>query len=192
MRITLAEPSPARLERMAEQLRHTDLTYGEVGATGHPDSLPSGYRHTRRSVVVGGDRGAFALGRDALLGWHAHRAIGARLFPDQPPLVEGQVVIATVPLGPLRAVVPCRIVAVTDEEQRFGFAYGTLPGHPEQGEESFHVVASGDGQVRFEIVAFSRPASWLVRLAGPVGRREQQRATEGYLTGVRSYVERRS
>ena len=32
-------------------------------------------------------------------------------------------------LGPVRA--PCRVVYVVDEPDRRGFAYGTLPGHPE-------------------------------------------------------------
>jgi uncharacterized protein (UPF0548 family) len=36
-------------------------------------------------------------------------------------------------LGPIR--VPCRVVYVLDEPERRGFAYGTLPGHPESGEE---------------------------------------------------------
>ena len=34
---------------------------------------------------------------------------------------------------------PCRVVYVVDEPDRRGFAYGTLPGHPESGEELFLV-----------------------------------------------------
>ena len=51
-----------------------------------------------------------------------------------------------------------------------GFAYGTLPGHPENGEEAFVVSMSPDQVVRFEIQAFSRPGGPLVRLVGPIGR----------------------
>ena len=40
-------------------------------------------------------------------------------------------------LGPVRA--PCRVVYVVDEPDRRGFAYGTLPGHAESGEERFVV-----------------------------------------------------
>ena len=32
---------------------------------------------------------------------------------------------------------PCRVVYVIDEPDIRGFAYGTLPGHPESGEERF-------------------------------------------------------
>jgi uncharacterized protein (UPF0548 family) len=87
-------------------------------------------------------------------------------------------------------LVPCRIVAVTDDDQTFGFAYGTLPGHPERGEEAFHVHRSGGGEVTFEVVVFSRPADPLVRLSGPIGRWMQTRTTRGYLEGVRAYVDR--
>jgi hypothetical protein len=37
---------------------------------------------------------------------------------------------------------------------RLGLAYGTLPGHPERGEESFVIELLDDGQVRVHIVAF--------------------------------------
>jgi uncharacterized protein (UPF0548 family) len=79
-------------------------------------------------------------------------------------------------------------VSVTDDESRYGFAYGTLPGHPERGEEAFHVVRTGDGEVSFEVVAFSRPADRLARLGSPIARLIQTRVTRGYLDGVRSYV----
>jgi uncharacterized protein (UPF0548 family) len=42
------------------------------------------------------------------------------------------VVVVTFHLGPVHVKAPCRLVYVTDEVNRFGFAYGTLPGHPEQ------------------------------------------------------------
>ena len=83
---------------------------------------------------------------------------------------------------------PCRIVGVIDEPNRWGFAYGTLPGHPEQGEESFHVRRTAGGEVSFEIVAFSRPAALLARLGSPVARIVQARVTRAYLEGVRLFV----
>jgi uncharacterized protein (UPF0548 family) len=45
----------------------------------------------------------------------------------------------------------------TPDPDRYGFAYGTLPAHPEEGEELFLVTRGGDDTVRFEITAFSRP-----------------------------------
>ena len=77
----------------------------------------------------------------------------------------------------------CRIVQVVDDGDAFGFAYGTLPHHPEQGEEAFLVRRRADGSVVFEIVAFSRPATLPTRLIGPFGRWLQRRSIDRYLDG---------
>jgi uncharacterized protein (UPF0548 family) len=111
-----------------------------------------------------------------------------RSHPPRPGIVTGATVLAVFRVLLVFAVVPCRIVYVTEEDRRFGFAYGTLPGHPERGEEAFHVRLAEDGVVTFEIVAFSRPASLLARLGHPVNRLIQGRVTRRYLDGVRTYV----
>ena len=139
-------------------------------------------------MVVGTGPGAWNAGRVALTTWKAHQHAGVAISPADALLEAGTVVIATTRLGPIWVVAPCRIVYTTNETDRFGFAYGTLPGHPEEGEEAFHVQRHADGSVSFEIVAFSRPATWLVRLAGPIGRVAQVRATRLYLDGVRTFV----
>lgn len=85
-------------------------------------------------------------------------------------------------LGPKFIAVraPLRVVYVVDEPKRCGFAYGTLPGHPECGEEAF--VLDSDGKtVTFTITAFSRPATLLSKVAGPVATRVQDYITERYL-----------
>jgi Domain of unknown function (DUF1990) len=42
--------------------------------------------------------------------------------------------------------------------------------------------------VRLAITAFSRPRHPLVRLAGPMARRQQARATQGYLDALAAHV----
>jgi uncharacterized protein (UPF0548 family) len=54
-----------------------------------------------------------------------------------------------------------------DDERQAGFGYGTLPGHPERGEEAFLVERDDGGEVWFTVRAFSRPARWFTRAAGP-------------------------
>jgi uncharacterized protein (UPF0548 family) len=66
---------------------------------------------------------------------------------------------------------------VTDDEDCVGFACGTLPRHPERGEEAFHVRRAADGEVTFDIVAFSRPADPLTQSGAPLGRAIQSRVT---------------
>jgi hypothetical protein len=82
---------------------------------------------------------------------------------------------------------------VVDEPNRKGFAYGTLPGHPECGEESFIVSISPDGIVTFEIRAFSKPARWFARIGSPFVGMLQQHMTWKYLDVVTtSSVDRNS
>lgn len=175
------------LEKWQAQAEQDSVTYNQVGATGSR-SLPNGYEHTKRSVVVGNGVVDFERSVKALRGWQGHLYAGAVLSPPQPAIVPGATVLAAIRVLFVCAVVPCRIVYVTEEEHRFGFAYGTLPGHPERGEEAFHVRLAEDGVVTFEIVAFSRPANLLARLGHPVNRLIQSRVTGRYLEGIRRYV----
>jgi uncharacterized protein (UPF0548 family) len=83
---------------------------------------------------------------------------------------------------------PCRIVAVVDQPDRFGFAYATLPGHPERGEEAFHVERAPDDRVTFRVQVVARPELLLVRLGGPITNFMEKRVTHKYLKGVRLAV----
>ncbi len=76
----------------------------------------------------------------------------------------------TVYLGPKwwSVTAPCEIVWVLDEPRRKGFAYGTLEGHPERGEESFVVDWDDRDLVWLTITAFSRGAKWYTKSAGPL------------------------
>jgi uncharacterized protein (UPF0548 family) len=86
--------------------------------------------------------------------------------PDGQAIVApGDTAVLRIPFGPFRVSAPARVVYVIDEPKRKGFAYGTLKGHPEDGEEAFIVDQTEDGSVWLEIRAFSRPANrgwWLV------------------------------
>ncbi|GAA3125089.1 uncharacterized protein (UPF0548 family) [Kribbella aluminosa] len=79
---------------------------------------------------------------------------------------------------------PVASVWTVNEPDRIGFAYGTLQGHPESGEESFLVARAADG-VYVAIRAYSRPASWYTRLAGPVTRKAQYCAATRYAAALR-------
>ena len=75
---------------------------------------------------------------------------------------------------------PCRVVWTVEEYRRTGWAYGTLSGHPECGEEAFVVERTGDGTVWLSVNAFSRPAKWYSRAAGPATRGLQHAYARGY------------
>ncbi len=96
-------------------------------------------------------------------------------------LRAGDTAVLGLPLG-IKA--PARVVYVVDEPNRKGFAYGTLKGHPEDGEESFIIERRDDGSVWIEIRNFSRPATWYWRLAYPVLRAFQEYFTRRYLAAL--------
>jgi uncharacterized protein (UPF0548 family) len=187
MPILVSRPSEQALVALLATLSGTSVTYIEVGAT-RDVSLPGGYRHDRFSVCLGRGDSSFDRGCEALRSWQAHRYARATLTPSQPPLVPGTNVVVAVRSWPVFAVAPCQVVYATDEANSFGFAYGTLPGHPEQGEEAFHISRASGGEVSFEIIAFSRPADVLARLGRPVARMIQSHVTKAYLDGVRHFV----
>ncbi|MBX9421587.1 MULTISPECIES: DUF1990 family protein [Streptomyces] len=144
------------------------LTYPEVGATRSPAALPEGYHHLRHTAVVGHGRAAFEAAGAAVTTWRMHRASGARVLADTDRAEPGTAVEVSAGIGPLRIGVPCSVIWTAYDKDRTGFAYGTVTGHPECGEESFVVDLDPDGTVRFTVTAFSRPGVWYTRLAGPL------------------------
>jgi uncharacterized protein (UPF0548 family) len=176
-----------RLTELALAARASPYSYAEVGATRR--SLPDGYRVDRCSIELGRGPTAFDRGANGLRHWQAHLRAGVRVAPEDVEIEIGATVAVAVRVAFLTAVAPCRIVYVLDEADRFGFAYGTLAGHPERGEESFVVARAGD-RVTFDIVAFSRPAGALARFGAPLARAVQTSVTRRYLMGLKSHVER--
>ncbi|MFF4648504.1 DUF1990 family protein [Streptomyces sp. NPDC001380] len=142
------------------------FTYPEVGAT-RAGALPSGYHHLRYRTLLGHGRDVLEAAGEAVLTWRMHRAAGVRVHASgrAAPGVDVEVVLGA---GPLRLRAPCRVVWAAVEPDRAGFAYGTLRGHPERGEESFVVERGDDGAVRLSVTAFSLPGRWFTRAAGPV------------------------
>lgn len=97
---------------------------------------------------------------------------------------EGAVVDLGAGVGPLAVRAPCRVVRVVRGDDVAGFAYGTLPGHPESGEESFTVRLEDDGRVTFTVRAFAVEASLPARLSGRLGWALQRWVTDRYLRAL--------
>ena len=113
--------------------------------------------------------------------WGMLRGAGLRVEATTEVAAVGSEVI--VHLGPVRA--PCRVVYVVDEPDRRGFAYGTLPGHAESGEELFFVrYDPATDEVYAEVTAFSRHATWWSRLGSPVTSVAQRVITDRYLRAL--------
>ena len=92
----------------------------------------------------------------------------------------GDTAILLLGWGPASLRIPVRVVYLVDEPARRGFAYGTLPGHPESGEEAFVVERREDDSVWLTIRAFSRPAHPALWVVYPVLRLFQAIFTSRY------------
>jgi uncharacterized protein (UPF0548 family) len=169
------ELSPQEVEALSRQR----FTYGPVGAT-RGTSYPEGFHHLRTDAQVGHGEAAFRTASEVLMTWGMHAGAGLRVAASSGRAHEGALVVCR--LGPLR--IPCRVVWVVDEADAQGFGYGTLPGHPEAGEEAF-VVSRRAGDVRLTVSAYSRPGLLATRLAGPVGRRGQRLMLGRYAAALR-------
>ena len=113
------------------------------------------------------------------------RGAGLIIYPGSPVQADATFALAF-RLAASYVVATARIVYVTSEPDRFGFGYGTLPGHPEQGEEAFHVFRQGS-RLQLDIVSFSRPRHPLARLGAPVTRAVQLSVTRRYLTALQQH-----
>jgi len=185
--IWLRRPRARRLSEFVSVQAANDLSYAEVGAT--RGTLPPGYVHDHESIDIGPfDRAGFDRATAALRSWQVQRGAGIAVFPGD-DVADGATfaLLYRLPVGGYLTAAG-RVTYVIDEPgRRFGFAYGTLPGHPERGEEAF-TVAAQDDRMRFEITAFSRPRHPLARIAAPLTRILQRRATRGYLAAMRNAV----
>jgi len=179
------------MKSLLSSLYDAQPTYANMGAT-LGGVQPEGFRHDSYDVVLGHGVETFQRAVHGLKTWEAHRVSGIRVFPEDQEIRTGTTVVVTLGTPLVALAAPCRIVSVIDEQARWGFAYGTLPGHPEQGEEAFIVSISPDESVQFEIIAFSRPGDVIVRLSGPIGRALQMGGTNAYLRALRRYVLRQT
>ncbi|NED95526.1 DUF1990 domain-containing protein [Phytoactinopolyspora alkaliphila] len=161
-----------------------EYTYAEVGATRH-EPLPAGYHHARRRERIGHGRAAFDAASHGLMTWAVQRGAGIRVDSTSAEVREGVELLNGVGIGPLRLRAPCRVVWTVEEPRRVGFAYGTLQGHPESGEESLILEIDDHDDVWFTITVFSRAAAWYAKIGGPVTRALQSFATRRYVDAAR-------
>src|SRR3954447_2824427 len=128
-----------------DRLRNDPFTYAEVGASRR--QLPTGYHHVRRSIGIGADQPRFQEAARLVMTWEMHRRSGLSVRASSNTAVEDAVAVLRMGWRALSVSAPVRVVYIVDQPHRKGFAYGTLPGHPESGEEAFVLELRNDGQV---------------------------------------------
>lgn len=138
----------------------------------------------------------FPAARDAILGWELQAGAGVIVRPSRRMRTGDRVRLWLNPLWPLPPrrlrgrdiVVPigiCEIVTVIDEPDRAGFAYRTLPGHLETGEQTFVVSIGTDGRLGVSIDSDSEPGHPLLRLGAPASVAAQRMMAARYAAGLK-------
>lgn len=185
----LRKPTPESIREFLDRQKQLDYTYAAVGATSGVPPSDFVVDHTR--VRLGQGDAVLAAAKSAMESWRQFRLGWLEVWPDDAPIQQGGVVgILAKSLG-LWWLNACRIVYVMDESsanRRFGFAYGTLPGHAESGEERFLIEMDGDETVWYDILAFSRPHSLLAKIGYPYVRRVQRRFGRQSATAMQEAV----
>jgi uncharacterized protein (UPF0548 family) len=174
----LKEPSREGIRRSMDSQKSLPFSYTEVGAS-REGVAPPGYVVDRYRVRLGEGQEAYVRAGDALREWRQFDLGWVRLLPSGAPLEAGVTVGVLARHYGFWSLNPARIVYLVEETgavERFGFGYGTLPGHAERGEERFGVEWNRkDGSVYYDVFAFSRPKHPLAWLGFPVARVLQRR-----------------
>ena len=170
--LLLRKPSAQAIQKFLEEQRTHVLTYTPGEANDLP---PVGFAVDHTRIKLGNGTTIFTTARSALENWQQFHLGWLEAFPSTTPICEGEnisVVVRSLGLWILNA---CRIVRTFDEEGKFGFTYATLPGHVEMGEERFLIQRDDEGNIWYDILAYSRPRHPLARLGYPYARRLQKR-----------------
>lgn len=174
----LLRPTRARIESYLAGERGKPFSYAEVGAS--LATPPSGYAVDSYGTVLGRGEACFERARSALMRFRNYPEPWTHVVTDgdRSP-EEGLVFVAHIEHLGFHSLNSCRVIRVVDDDgamRRWGFAFGTLLGHEEQGEERFLVTFDRTtGEVRYDVLAFSRPRGPLARLGAPIARALQRR-----------------
>ena len=174
----LMRPTTVAITHFLQEQAVQPFSYPAVGAT--KTTPPAGYVVDHNRVQLGSGATCYHQACAALQRWEMFNLGWLHLYWPTTPVATGATVGVLAQVFGFYILNACRIVYTIDETTagytRFGFAYGTLPGHIEEGEERFLVEwRHADDSVWYDILAFSQPRHWLVRLGYPVARRFQKR-----------------
>ena len=175
--VSFQKPSADSIRQFRQTQATLDFSYSAVGATATVP--PAGYVVDHTRIKLGAGSEVFEKAKAALCRWEHFNLGWVEAIPNSTPIEAGQVVAVLARVLGIWWLNACRIVYVVHEAAattRFGFAYGTLPGHAESGEERFLVEWDrSNNEVCYDIVAFSKPNYFVTRLGYPLVRRFQKR-----------------
>ena len=173
----LEKPSKTKIERFVSSQGDLPFSYREVGGT--RGEAPRGYVVDRYRVRLGHGEGDYVRAKEALRFWRQFGLGWVGIHPSDARVEVGTTVAVLARHVGFWSLNSARIIYLVEEGgevERFGFAYGTLPGHAERGEERFLVEHDRrSGAVTYDVFAFSCPNHPLAWLGYPFARLLQGR-----------------
>jgi uncharacterized protein (UPF0548 family) len=176
---SLRRPTDSSIRSNLKAAAATPGSYGVAFDTRYgPEGLQVPHRYVRGHMrtQIGHGREAFEVACAAFRQWRQFDLGWVRVANPEVPIEPEEIVAVEAHTFGLWSVNYSRILYVIDEQDRFGFGYGTTPMHVERGEERFlieHYPVSGE--VYYDLLAVSQPAHWLVKLAALFARSKQRR-----------------
>ncbi|MFL6468039.1 MAG: DUF1990 family protein [Pyrinomonadaceae bacterium] len=181
----ISKPSRPKIDKFIENARSTEFSYLEVGAS--RDNPPATYNIDENRILLAAD---FETAKAAIRSWKMFGLKWVDICWPATPIEVGQTVAVLVNHLEFYSLNAARIVYVTDEANRFGFAYGTLLDHSESGEERFMVeIDPLTGEVWYELFAFSRPGHLFAKLGYPYARMLQKQFAIDSLAAMKRAVD---
>ena len=182
-------PSRQAIDRFIKDSQGLPLSYREVGLA---QGSPVGYDIDETLVTIGHGEAAFERAKAALAAWRHYEFNWVEVSPPGASIDPGSVVAVLVRHLGFWSLNGCRVVyAVGDRTPgpNFGFAYGTLINHAEDGEEIFEVSLRPEThEVIYRIRAASRPRAALARVGYPIARVLQARFRNDSAQAMRKAV----
>jgi uncharacterized protein (UPF0548 family) len=173
-------PDATEMQRLWLASCDADFSYADPGALLRRSVAPL-YERTR---TIGRGDECFAAAVAFVQTWGPQRALGTRIHPCDSRVAEGATMVQCLRVAGCFVTAPVRVIGVTRSDDRFAYAYGTLPGHPERGEEVFTVERGTDGEVRVTVAVRAESGTLLTRCGAPVARRLQRRALGIYVDAI--------
>jgi uncharacterized protein (UPF0548 family) len=167
---TFFEPSETEIDDFFTRQKDLPFSYLEIGAS--KDRIPDNYPVNHHRIRIGNGAQTFDRAKKAIDDWTMYKLDWTRVYPPKTPINIGESVCIVVNHGFCWSINSCRIIYVLNEynesTKRYGFAFGTLPGHSETGEERFTVEWNrADDSVFYELLSFARPQHILAHIGFP-------------------------
>ncbi|HEX8888374.1 MAG TPA: DUF1990 domain-containing protein [Pyrinomonadaceae bacterium] len=188
----LHQPTEAEVRAFLAAQSKLSFSYPEVGATRESFNPPAGYpiNHYRGKLGTGAEDYEKALA--ALRSWRMYSLSWTKLYWPETEIKEGAVVAVLAKHLGLWWLNACRIIYTfteDDESHRSGFAFGTLPGHVETGEERFTVeLDDKSDEVFYELFAFAKPKLLIAKIAYPLIHSVQRRFAQDSFVAMKRAV----